>query len=215
MDLQTLLNSTSSPKNSKGAEIARLFHPMPNVAEPPVQTESISNMPPYFSTNQVLDLTTSPAVGNTLPTQTGPAPSHALHPSLPSKNANEDDHLGNSHLIRANHLSSTNPGLPVIYSAGSLPTPQPTAQVSKYNPTPVQMAEMKRRTECLPPVTRRHPNLVVSRGHEELRPPLKKIYRDDMDLFFNVFAKWVSLLFKVSSSPRLCPIGAISDVHQY
>jgi len=193
MDLQTLLGSISSPMDSKGPDNARISQHMPNVAKSRQQAESIANMPPAFSTNQALDLSTSPAEGSTLPTQTAPAPSHATHLYLPRKTVNEDDYFGDAHLSRANHHSNGNPSLPEIYSLVPLPGPQPIEQVSKYNPTPVQMAEMKRRSECLPPVTCSHPNLVVSRGHEELRPPSKKIYRDDMDLFFNVFAKWVSL----------------------
>ena len=168
---------------------------MLDIAESPQQADQHPNMPPYFSTNHAPNLSTSLATGSTLPTQTALAPSHEPAPYLPSKNLNEntDENFGDAHLVRSNHLCNANLSLPELHLAVPLPVLQPTAQVSKYNPTPGKMAEMKHRTECLPPVTRSHPNLVVSRGHVELKPPSKKIYRDDMDLFFNVFAKWVSL----------------------
>ncbi|PVH72744.1 hypothetical protein DL98DRAFT_576690 [Cadophora sp. DSE1049] len=104
------------------------------------------------------------------------------------------DILGGPPFARLDNLF--NPSRSLSQGSFAVPTPssQSTPQVSKYYPSEEEKAVLKRKAESLLLPDRRHLGLTVSRGHEELTPPLKRVYRDDIDLFFYVFARWA---FKV------------------
>ncbi|KAH7389157.1 hypothetical protein BKA64DRAFT_711258 [Cadophora sp. MPI-SDFR-AT-0126] len=161
MGIQTSFTSSSPPRRSRVALNALPVAHKQAVAEQPQHAEALPNAPFYFWPNQFLDLNMPPPVGIGLPTHTAQESSQANHVGVEAS----------ATVIEASQY-------------------QPAPQVSNYSPSDEEKEELKRRAQSLSLPCSVHPGLIVSRGHQELCPPLKKIYRDDIDLFFYVFARW-------------------------
>ncbi|KAK0124128.1 hypothetical protein ONS95_009111 [Cadophora gregata] len=226
MNSQTISLLQRPPVRSRAIRKSLPARPVQDVVELPRQSESAPDTPLNSCADQSRRRETKPETSSNLYTHTAQIPPESsqvdpaagtlwvptsrqssatlgesrslVHsPSLTNEALRKADLFGDLVLSGFNSLFNPNRSLaqdPLIFPSPVLI--QTARHCSRYNPSVLEQAELTRKAHILTLPERRNPNLVVSRGHEELIPPLKKIYRDDIDLFLFVFARWA---FKVDA----------------